>query len=522
MQLDIEGNQRSVRDAVVQNGDVLGRVVMRYDYDMLGNRIHQASMEAGERWMLNDVTGKPIRAWDSRGHQFKTEYDQLRRPLRQFVRGTDNTLSDPRTLGSDILFAMIEYGEGQANDTALNLRTRVFRSYDGAGVVTNMRRNPLTATDEAYDFKGNLLGSSRVLADDYRKLYDWNNDFVQPSWETFTSSTTYDALNRLLTVTTPDDSIYYPTFNEANLLNEVDVNVRGETTPTRFVANIDYNAKGQRKLIAYGNGVQTVYEYDPLTFRLTRLRTTRTDGLNGPASKLFTDPGVVQDLHYTYDPSGNITRIADASLARLSPNVLDNAPSNYTYNAIYRLIEATGREHIGQTTHDFNPQNRRDYDFVGLADFMAHPNDIQAIRRYTESYEYDEVGNFKSMRHSANGGNWTRTYAYNEGSLLELGKTSNRLNGTIVGNGANLPALYTHDPHGNMIMPCRICPRWIGIFKTSSSAWTWLAEGPPTTSMISVGSACEKSSRRMEAHLSRKRSMSRASKSSASEMAEDL
>ena len=44
------------------------RVVMRYDYDLLGNRIHQASMEAGERWMLNDVAGKPIRAWDSRAH----------------------------------------------------------------------------------------------------------------------------------------------------------------------------------------------------------------------------------------------------------------------------------------------------------------------------------------------------------------------------------------------------------------------------------------------------------------------
>ena len=44
-------------------------IVMRYDYDMLGNRVHQASMEAGERWMLNDVTGKPIRAWDSRGHR---------------------------------------------------------------------------------------------------------------------------------------------------------------------------------------------------------------------------------------------------------------------------------------------------------------------------------------------------------------------------------------------------------------------------------------------------------------------
>ena len=64
--LDIEGNQREVIDAK-------DRVVMRYDYDMLGDRIHQASMEAGERWMLNDVTGKPLRAWDSRDHQFRTD-----------------------------------------------------------------------------------------------------------------------------------------------------------------------------------------------------------------------------------------------------------------------------------------------------------------------------------------------------------------------------------------------------------------------------------------------------------------
>ncbi|MCX7669121.1 MAG: toxin, partial [Anaerolineae bacterium] len=45
VELDIEGNQRAVRDAVQQNGDALGRIVMRYDYDLLGNRIHQASME---------------------------------------------------------------------------------------------------------------------------------------------------------------------------------------------------------------------------------------------------------------------------------------------------------------------------------------------------------------------------------------------------------------------------------------------------------------------------------------------
>ncbi len=77
--LDIEGNQREVIDAK-------DRVVMRYDYDMLGNRVHQASMEAGERWMLNDVAGKPLYAWDSRDHRFRTAYDPLRRPTDSFLR----------------------------------------------------------------------------------------------------------------------------------------------------------------------------------------------------------------------------------------------------------------------------------------------------------------------------------------------------------------------------------------------------------------------------------------------------
>ncbi len=64
----------------------IGRIVMRYAYDMLGNRIHQLSMEAGARWMLNDVAGKPIRAWDSRGHRLRTAYDALRRPTEVYLQ----------------------------------------------------------------------------------------------------------------------------------------------------------------------------------------------------------------------------------------------------------------------------------------------------------------------------------------------------------------------------------------------------------------------------------------------------
>ena len=433
VELDIEANQRTIRDAIVQNNDTLGRIVMRYDYDMLGNRIHQASMEAGERWMLNDVTGKPIRAWDSRGFMRRITYDGLRRPTGLFV--TEN--------GLERLAERTVYGENKG--VAKNHRTRVYQVFDGAGVVTSVK----------YDFKGNLLKSTRDLLPNYKLTIDWTQNPVANDG-TFTTRTSYDALNRPLKVSTPDRSVYRSTFNEANLLDKVDVNLRGAAAITHFVTNIDYNAKGQRTRIEYHNNAKTTYEYDPLTFRLSRLTTTRAAGPNG-LSQLFTDSTVVQDLHYTYDPTGNITRIEDAALGAIFHNSQQVEPvCEYSYDAIYRLIEASGREHIGQTARDYNPQTRRDYDFAGFADFMAHPNDSQAMRNYIERYKYDAVGNFQLMQHIANGGSWTREYVYDEASLLEPAKHSNRLSQSMVGNGLNFAETYTYtdaagqDVHGCM------------------------------------------------------------------------
>ena len=104
----------------------------------------------------------------------------------------------------------------------------------------------------------------------------------------------------------------------------------------------------------------------------------------------------MQDLRYTYDPAGNITRIDDAALQTIFHDSEQVEPvCDYTYDAIYRLIEANGREHIGQTAFDFNPPdgNLRDYASPGCS--SCHPNDLQAMRNYTERYEYDAVGNFE-------------------------------------------------------------------------------------------------------------------------------
>jgi RHS repeat-associated protein len=432
IELDIEGNQRAVIDAK-------DRMVMRYDYDMLGNRVHQASMEAGERWMLNNVAGKPIRAWGSRGFLRRMTYDALRRPTGLYV--TEN--------GAERLAERTVYGEGQGD--AKNHLTRVHQVFDGAGIVTSVD----------YDFKGNLREGRRDLLPTYKQAVDWLQNPAANDGS-FTSHTTYDALNRPLTATSPDGSVYHPTFNEANLLDKVDVNLRGAAAATPFVTNINYNAKGQRELIEYGcgagpdrQGATTTYKYDEKTFRLINLKTTRPAGLNGLASQLFIDPKVAQDLRHTYDPAGNITRIEAAALKTIIYNGENVEPvCDYIYDAIYRLIEAKGREHIGQTAHDVNPPdgNRRDYPFLGL---RAHPNDAQAMRNYTERYEYDAVGNFDIMRHITTGGGWTRRYDYAEASLIEPGKMSNRLTKTTVGNGFNFLETYTYtDALGNDVHGC--------------------------------------------------------------------
>jgi RHS repeat-associated protein len=420
--LDIEGNQREVIDAK-------DRIVMRYDYGIAGpaedqkkegaqNRVHQASMDAGERWMLNDVTGKPVYAWDSRNQQFRTGYDPLRRPTDAFLQEGTNP---EQLIGGTV------YGESRANPDANNLRGKVVEVFDQAGV----------ATTDHYDFKGNLLRNSRQVAVEYKATLDWAGPVpLEP--EIYTTLTRYDALNRPTALTSPDNSVIRHTYNEANLLEAVEANLRGANASTSFVDNIDYDAKGQRVRIEYANGAETTYAYDPFTFRLTHLQTRRgTDAL--------------QDLHYTYDPTGNITHIQDdAQQTIFFRNRRVEPSSDYTYDGIYRLIEATGREHLGQIGGIPNAPTAPD-PFDTFHTQLPHPGDGDAMGTYLERYVYDAVGNFLSMQHRGRNPThpgWTRAYNYNEASLIESAETSNHLSTTVIGGGA--PETLTYDARGNI------------------------------------------------------------------------
>jgi RHS repeat-associated protein len=423
--LDLEGNPLVITDA-------RGNEAMRHVFAMGGRALWQKSCDAGQRWMLADVGGTPLRAWDERGHTKRAIYDAARRPTHAYVQqGT----------AAEQLVGRTVYGEAHPSAAAFNLRGKAYQVYDGAGVVTS----------GAYDFKGNLLHGSRRLAADYHAVPEWspiagltdvaaivNAAEALLEAEVFTSATAYDALNRPTRTTAPDASEIRPTYNQAGLLEKVEARVRGAAAWTTFVDDIDYDAKGQREKIVYGNGTTTAYTYDPETFRLVRLKTVRPNGEAGPQN-LIKDGAVLQNLAYAYDPVGNITEIKDSAQSTLFvDNAVVSPNTQYMYDALYRLTRASGREHAGGMA-----EVQRDQRDVALVN-LPHANDAQALRNYVEQYVYDAVGNILTMSHQAGAGSWTRHY--------RIAAASNRLLGTSAprDQAGEFSATYGYDAHGSM------------------------------------------------------------------------
>lgn len=412
--LDIEGNFRSVTDA-------RGNVAMTYKYDMLGNKVYQLSMDAGNRWLLTTVLGKPLRTWDERNHEFQYFYDVAHRPLHSKVIDGDGTSP------MNHIFDRFIYGEsllsGTRTDTdrfnesslqVLNVLGQVIQHYDTGGLVNT----------PSYDFKGQPKTTNRKLFKNYKETANWidANLNIDLEVDIYTFTTKTDALGRVVEQLAPDGSIVTAVYNEAGLLDRKAVLHQGASASTNYIKNIDYNENGQRERIVFGNDVITHFTYDKETFRLKRLESRRQNN------------SLLQDLQYTFDAVGNITHILDNSLPTVFfGNMRIDAVSEYTYDALYRLVGASGRENNGALNFG-SCDNWNDRPFLT----SMNPGDPMAVRQYTQRYQYDSVGNIVEMKHLAVGGNWTRGYEYET--------SNNRLKRTFIGDNGS-PTDYTNFTH---------------------------------------------------------------------------
>ncbi|MEV8596135.1 SpvB/TcaC N-terminal domain-containing protein [Streptomyces sp. NPDC052012] len=451
---DIEGNERAVHDQ-------LGRQACVYAYDLLGHRVHERHVDSGDRWTLLGVDELPLRAWNSRHDDTRTEYDLLRRPVGTFLRRAGQA--------AEIRIGRSTYGDdpghpgGAAAAAEGNLRGRLFESFDGSGLTTTLR----------YDLGGRPEHSEFRTAAAYRDPPDWSLP-PQLDGPALSTSTRHDALGRPLSRVLPDGSRLTFEYDDGGLLRSVTGGVRGAEA-TAFVTDIGYDAKGRRTHIALGNGVRTAHTYDPLTFRLATSRTTRGTGFPDDCPQPGAVPCGIPNLTYTYDPVGNITHIRDDAQQTVFFRNQRIAPSRaFVYDAVYRLVEGTGREHLGQTGGQLDapvPTDWKDASRTGV----IHPGDGSALGAYRQRFHYDPVGNLSSVRHSvpeaAGQSGWTRDYLYEPGT--------NRLASTTT--GATVEE-FTHDAHGNMTrMPHLSVARWNHHDQLAAVATQFTNQGTPET-----------------------------------------
>ena len=422
--LDIEGNMMSVVDHR-QN------TVVQYRYGLLNPSaegetkvsLYQCSMDAGKNWKFNDIQGKLVHSWDNRGHTLNSVYDGLHRSVESQV--TEDNVT--KTVGRNF------YLDSDAEDLpAVRVNNQVGElvvAFDQAG----------RSESNVFDFKGNLLVGSLRLAQDYRSTLDWSGDSDDLlENELFFSETQYDAVNRIIRAESPHTEsmtarVSSPAFSESGGLYSVSVSLDNESEDN-LVKSIDYDAKGQRQRILYGNGVETEYEYESDTFRLKRLITKK-------GSQLW------QDLNYTYDPVGNITEIVDAAQElQLHNNVATDSRRTYSYSATYQLIKATGREF---KTQALIPSFEN-----GWSSHAA--NNPHELQNYFQEYVYDSVGNIKLMMHRRpddNMSGWTRNYYYHDYSNQLKSTSLGDIDEAILNNMVPRPQMdedYTYNDHGSI------------------------------------------------------------------------
>ncbi len=367
---------------VLEAIDARGLTAFAYRYDMRGMRVSERSNDAGARTTLVDAHGRVAFAWNDRNLEIEHGWDVAGRPLYTHVRGGDgSTPLDHRV-------SEWEYGESRpvADAAQANQLGRAIRVRDTAG----------EAIVDRYDPAGQVLSASRRLRSDVDDRPDWRG-VVPLDGETFTTGVLYDALGRAVREQLPDGTTRVHTYLPGGPLATTTISSSdGKLQNEIILAGSSYDARMQREQLLLGNGVDIEYRYDPATYRLA-------DQTAQLGSRLL------QGLRYTFDPMGNLVRLVDDAQDGSAAIIAGSSASSrrdYTYDAHYRVLTATGRVHQALLQYDFVPNTGGTIKGTRHLSF----NNGAAIESYTQRFSYDAGGNLTSLQHTGTSRSWTTDF----------------------------------------------------------------------------------------------------------------
>ena len=319
------------------------------------------SVDAGWQLSLLDQAGMARSFWDGRGSQRHTECDELQRPTSVTEQMKDE---------SPLVAERFTYA-GAGEEFAVHNRCgQLIRHDHPAG------RRSLCE----YGVAGLLLvEETRFMLE--LAPPDWSSEFADAHLEdeVFRTAQQYGPSGEMLRQTDAKDNLRVFAYNQAGELQETRLRLaRASGPPQVLVDDIRYDALGKVERERAANGVVTTARYAAEDGRLAGLLSCDARGTP------------LQHLEYAYDPVGNISSVEDkVALIRYFNQQRIEPINRYRYDSLYQLVEASGRE-VSQPSHG-----------PALPAWQTTPLDPNQLRNYTQTFNYDAVGNLQTRHHSS-------------------------------------------------------------------------------------------------------------------------
>lgn len=397
--------------------DIAGRLVAQWDprlsrnksranltsiYSLSGRLLQADSVDAGWQVNLPADAGQIVRNWDQHGNVRHTHYDDQLRPVNIQEQAAGDTLNEVERM---------TYGDNSPENASRNLCGALTRHDDCAG----------TLIIDEYAICAKPLGQTRRLLINLDRP-NWpadkkERDGLLEESQGYATIWQYDAQGEPIQQIDAGGHQQRFSFDVSGQLKAVSLLIKEATTEQVILKDLRYNAFGQVESQTARNGVISRAVFDPASGRLTSLSASVSSS-------------TLQDLHYAYDAVGNVTKIEDkAQPMQFGSNQKVEAVSTYTYDSLYQLISATGREAAGPNKQPHLPKSSR------------APIDALQLFNFTEHYAYDAGGNLTELRHVRDRNTYTRT--------LNFAAASNRL--LSWNKGDSTPGVTaTFDTNGNL------------------------------------------------------------------------
>ncbi len=330
------------------------------------------------------------------------EYNDAFNHLTRAVRASGTSVQNQTSVAYDYANHLITTTSDQNsyNDGALKGQML----YDGLGRTTESRQYEGGTNYIAVQTQYDSMGRANKTSNPFRP---WLSETAV--WTT----SVFDALSRVLTVTTPDSAVVTSAYSGST------------SAPVGTVVTVTDQASKARKSVTDALGrLTTVYEdpsslnystsysYDPLNdlTTVTQGSQTRTfvyDSLKRLTSAANPESGTTT---YAYDNNGNLTSKTDAR----------SISTTYTYDALNRAVT--------RSYSDGTPTVTYTYDAASVTNSKGRLTSVSSSISATNYTAYDALGRMTSGNQVTDSQTYSMSYAYNlAGSQTSMTYPSGRV-----------------------------------------------------------------------------------------------